>query len=88
MRDRNGKPSSKRRWGSITMFNGLLMAWVCLIIYLLVTFGVIEPIQDFRLPTTLILGVLGVGAGFFVATNWEPENQVIIHQNRDMEGEG
>jgi len=82
--DRNGKLSSKRIWAAVTICNGLLIAWLLLVFKILIILDVFETDEVLEVETTLILGILGVGAGLFGATVAEREN-VIPHKHLSIE---
>lgn len=76
--DRNGKPSQKRIWGAIIVFNGLLMGWYMLIIKSLIALKTIEGDGLFEIDSTLIIGVITTGVGLLASTIGERQN---IQQN-------
>ena len=94
--DRNGKLSSKRIWAAVTICNGLLIAWLMLVSKILILLDVLKADEVLEVETTLILGILGVGAGLFGTTIGERENMrprdespdIVIVNNRDQEDEG
>ncbi|MFT6835651.1 MAG: hypothetical protein ACJA0H_001691 [Francisellaceae bacterium] len=79
--DRNGKFSSKRLWGAVTLCNGLLIAWSSMVVKVLLTVGYIVSENEFIIDTTLILGIITAGAGLFVSTYAEPQNKMPIDKN-------
>jgi hypothetical protein len=86
-KDRNGKLSSKRLWGAVTLCNGLLMAWSSLGVKVLILLGYIITEKAFIIDTTLIIGIVTAGAGLFVSTYAERQNSIVINQgNREDEG--
>lgn len=78
--DRNGKLSSKRIWAAVVICNGLLITQTFAFFKILKFIGYIETNNTLVIPTTLILGILGVGAGLFGTTIGEREN-VIPHNH-------
>ena len=74
--DRNGKVSSKRLWAGITMANGLLITNVNVAMKVLIAFGIVCPENIYKIEVSLILGILGVGAGLFASSVAEKQNQL------------
>jgi len=81
--DRNGKVSSKRVWAAIVISDGLLIANVNIAMKVLIAFSVILPENSYEVETSLILGILGVGAGLFASTVVEKQNTVLENHKEE-----
>ena len=81
--DRNGKISSKRVWAAIVVCNGLLLTWYEIVIKSLILFNVIDKTLIFSVDVSLILGILGVGAGLFASTFAEKQNKFPLDEGLD-----
>ena len=81
--DRNGKISSKRVWAAIVVCNGLLLTWYEIVIKSLILFNVIDKTLIFSVDVSLILGILGVGAGLFASTFAEKQNTFHLDEGLD-----
>ena len=80
LKDRNGKPSAKRKNGDLGFKSGLVMGFI---LFFLVLLKGIEADKIGSL-VNLVLGVLGVSAGMLSAGVFEKKDNVQENNNENV----